>query len=174
MDAVDVIRYDAHRAYTWLENIVSDVTADVARWRPPGTANSIASSYAHIMIWTDVDVTRHFHGREPLIAGAWGQRLGRSESDPDEFARDREFDWAVLREYGRTVQGEFLRLVDNLTSADLGREFQMMPAELGTWKGIDVYLLHGYQHVYMHGGEIACIKGLQGQQGYRGLRFLWP
>jgi hypothetical protein len=174
MNAVDVIRYEAHRAYAWLENIVGDVDAGLANWQPPGTANSIAGSYAHIMIWTDVDVTRHFYGRAPLLAGSWGEQLGRSESAPDEFATDRQFDWATLRAYGRAVEQEFLRTVEALTLDDLAREFQMMPAELGTWKGIDVFLLHGSSHVYMHGGEIACIKGIRGLEGYRPFKSLWP
>jgi hypothetical protein len=91
MNAVDIIRYEAHRAYEWLENIVQDVDAGLANWQPRGTANSIARSYAHIMIWTDVDVTRHFYGRAPLLAGSWGEQLGRSESAPDEFSQSRPF-----------------------------------------------------------------------------------
>jgi hypothetical protein len=166
LDAVSLIRHEASEAYAWLENIVSDVSPEQARWRPPGTANSIAPTYAHIMIWSDVDLMRHFHGREPLLAGEWGKRLGRNESDPGEFDVGREFDWSELRAYGRAVHDQTLRLVDELRDEELQRSFQMMPKELGVWKGIDVYLLHGSMHVRMHGGELACLKGLQGGDGY--------
>jgi hypothetical protein len=38
---------------------------------------------------------------------------------------------------------------------------------MGIWTGIDVWSLHGWTHVHMHGGEIACVKGLQNLEGYR-------
>ena len=48
-------------------------------------------------------------------------------------------------------------------------------AEAGNpWKKIDVYYLHGGSHVYMHGGEIACLKGLQGAEGYRQFSGRYP
>jgi hypothetical protein len=31
---------------------------------------------------------------------------------------------------------------------------------------IHLYRLHGWSHVFQHGGEIACLKGLQGATGY--------
>lgn len=42
----------------------------------------------------------------------------------------------------------------------------MSRADLGEWQGRDLYVLHGWRHVYMRGGEIACLKGLQGATGY--------
>ncbi len=173
MDAVDVIRHEAKRAYGWLETIVGDVSAEQASWRPAGTANSIAATYAHVVIWADVDLTRHFHGRAPLLAGTWGARLGCDERDPGEWNPDTEFDWDLLRQYGREVRTHVEGLVDSLTHADLERRFQMMPANLGIWQGIDVYVLHGGSHIWMHGGEIACLKGMQGALGYPGFRYLY-
>ena len=34
--------------------------------------------------------------------------------------------------------------------------------------GMDVFDLHCNKHIRMHGGEIACVKGLQGARGYLG------
>jgi hypothetical protein len=42
----------------------------------------------------------------------------------------------------------------------------MRRSGLGMWTGRDIYRLHGWNHVRMHGGEIACLKGLQGAKGY--------
>jgi hypothetical protein len=38
---------------------------------------------------------------------------------------------------------------------------------LGVWKGLDIYNLHGIDHPRLHGGEIACLKGLQGAKGWQ-------
>ena len=37
---------------------------------------------------------------------------------------------------------------------------------LGMWQRRDLYELHGFNHVYIHGGEIAVWKGLPGGIGY--------
>ncbi len=68
-------------------------------------------------------------------------------------------------------------LLGALTMDDLNRSFEMMatdagePTSLGMWRGIDIYQLHGFRHITMHGGEIACLKGLQGLDGYRPFRW---
>jgi hypothetical protein len=54
----------------------------------------------------------------------------------------------------------------SLTEQDLARPVDMTRAGLGMWTGWDLYALHGWRHVYLHGGEIACLKGLQGAKGY--------
>ena len=38
---------------------------------------------------------------------------------------------------------------------------------LGMWTGLNIYILHGYDHPKLHGGEIACLKGLQGAHDWR-------
>ena len=169
MNAVDVIRSEAKDSYEWLERIVSDVSPEQAAWRPPGKANSIAATYAHTIISADVDLTRHFHGRVPLVTTeGWVARLGLNELFPDEWPADAEIDWELLHQYGHEVQRHVLQLVNSLTQADLDRRFQMVPTSLGMWSGMDVYSLRAGRHIWMHGGEIACLKGIQGMQGYVG------
>ena len=34
------------------------------------------------------------------------------------------------------------------------------------WTARELVVLHGFRHIYMHGGEIAYLKGLQGVKGY--------
>jgi len=169
MNAVDAIRHEARDSYEWLERIVSDVSPEQAGWSPPGSANSIAVNYAHIVVNTDVDVTRYFHGKTPLLeAGGWIERLGLNPRKLDDMDATIGLDWTLLHEYGLLVQQQIQEQADALTQADLDRSFQMIPESLGIWKGYDIYALHIGRHVWMHGGEIACIKGLQGLRGYRG------
>lgn len=157
-----------------------EVTHEQANWNPPGTANSIAATYAHALISADVDLNRHFCGREPIIAGDWGSRVGLHDLFPDEFVHDGEIRWEELHAYGREVERCVGELVDSVAMADLERSFEMKatkdgePISLGTWKGIDIYHLHGWTHITMHGGEIACLKGILGGEGYRPFHSLYP
>jgi hypothetical protein len=173
MDALDLIRHETKQSHAWLDNLVRGVTNEQANWRPPGTANSIAETYAHAVISADVDLNRYFYGRAPMICGAWGERVGLHDLFPDDFANEGDIRWAELCAYGREVAGFMGELVDALTLDELDRSVEMMatkhgkPISLGIWKGIDFFALHGWGHIKMHGGEIACLKGLQRGEGHR-------
>lgn len=168
MEAIELMRRQTNESYNWLELTVSDVTAEQAKWKPPGVANSIAGNYAHAMMWSDIDINRHFFGRQSLLDGDWARRFGCDAYLPDEWSDMIAADWEGLREYGRTVHDWIVRLVGELDPAELARKFQMVPERLGIWTGLDVFDLHCNKHIRMHGGEIACLKGLQGAKGYLG------
>jgi hypothetical protein len=168
MDAIELLRWQTKTAYEWLELTESDVTAEQALWQPPGTANTIAENYAHTVIWADVDINRYFFARAALLEDGWASRFGLDAFQLDDVPLAVGVDWAALREYGRLVHGWIVQLVEGLTQADLDRSFQMVPVRLGVWKGLELFDLHGQHHVRMHGGEIACLKGLQGGRGYLG------
>jgi hypothetical protein len=168
MDAIELLRRQTNESYNWLELTVSDVTAEQARWKPPGIANTIAGSYAHAVMWADIDINRHFFGRKSLLDGTWAERFGCDAYLPDEFGDAIAADWEGLREYGRLVHNWIVSMIGELDPAELDRKFQMVPERLGIWTGMDVLDLHCNKHIRMHGGEIACVKGLQGARGYLG------
>jgi hypothetical protein len=177
VDAVDVIRHATRRAWGWLEHtVVVDVTEEQANWRPPGTANTIGATYAHTIVTADEDINRVMYGRPTLLESRWnGQAgLGTEYRFGDWNAWDPKVgvEWGILRAYARDVHAWLLASLDRLTEADLQMPVDMTlspgGAGLGRWKGIDIYFLHGCGHIYIHGGEIACLKGIQGGQGYVG------
>lgn len=159
-------------AWDWLETTVSDVTDEQANWWPSGTANSIGATYLHVVINPDVEINRLLHGNVPIIESGWHGDVGQSVSyDPDRFDdwnRGVTVQWERLHAYGRAVHTWLVDSLDELTEGDLDRPVDMTRSGLGIWKGHDLYILHGFSHVYMHGGEIACLKGLQGAKGYLG------
>lgn len=168
MDAIELLRWQTRTAYDWLELTVSDVTPDQALWQPPGTANTIAENYAHAMIWADVDINRYFFGRAALLEDGWAERFRLDAFHLDDVPLATGADWQTLRDYGRLVHHWIVELLDGLAAEELEREFQMVPEWLGVWRGLDLFDLHGQHHIRMHGGEIACLKGLQGGRGYLG------
>lgn len=181
MDALDLLRHETKKSYAWLENLVREVTHAQANWQPPGTANSIAATYAHAVIAADVDLNRYFLGREPIICKEpWKERVGLSDLFPDNFQSEGDINWAELRAYGRVVERFMAELVESVTVAELDRGVEMgatkdgKQVSLGAWKGIDFYSLHGWNHIKMHGGEIACLKGLQDGVGYRPFSTYYP
>lgn len=73
-----------------------------------------------------------------------------------------------LHAYGRSAGSWLVGTLPDLTDEVLDREVDMSRVGLGTWTARRLYGLHGVHHVYMHGGEIACLEGLQGAKGYLG------
>jgi hypothetical protein len=171
MDAIDLLRNEIKEAWAWLEFTVQDVTQELAIWQPPGTANSIGVAYAHLIICADVGFTSQFDGKMPVITRDFGGQVGVSEmntlhGDMHEWGRRVRIDWGALHTYGRAVQRCVEVYADRLSVADLGRPVDMRPWGLGMWDGLAAYKLHGFGHVKIHGGEIACLKGLQGSRGW--------
>jgi DinB family protein len=170
MDAIDLLRQQTEVAWSWLESILEDVTEEQANWQPGGAANSIAAGYAHLVVTADNGYNTQLKGQMPIIATDFKGEVGLSEPFN---ARGGWRDWSsvranweTLRTYGRAVHEEVLRHVETMTPEDLERRVDMTPHGLGVWKGLQVFTLHGINHPRLHGGEIACLKGLQGVQGY--------
>jgi hypothetical protein len=170
MDSIEVIRYQVRRAYAWLETIVVDVTDEVANWQPGGLANSIASTYAHTFISADEDFNQVFLGGEMIIKGEWAGRAGLSEPPPfgewgwGEWGRRLTMDWAAFQHYAGAIRGTIERVLEELKEDHLRRDIDMTQFGIGIWKGLDLFLLHAH-HPYIHGGEIGCLKGMQGREG---------
>jgi|ERR1700681_3302430 len=171
-NALEFLREQVVSAWDWLETTVSDVTGEQANWWPPGSANSIGATYLHVVIYPDVEINRLLYGRVPIIEADWDGDVGQgSNYDPnrfDDWVRGVRVQWERLHDYGRSVHAWLVGSLDALTQNDLERPVDMSRSGLGMWQGHDLYVLHGFRHVYMHGGEIACLKGLQGAKGYLG------
>jgi hypothetical protein len=170
MNELDVLRRQARQAWSWFEETVSDVRAEQANRWPPGSANSIGTTYLHVVINTDVEINRLIFHREPLVESRWDGDIGQGAPYDrerfDHWVRDVAVDWELLREYGRAVHKAFLESLDELTDAHLDMPVDMTRSGLGMWEGRDLYELHGSNHPHIHGGEIACLKGLQGGTGW--------
>lgn len=167
--ALDELRLEARASNGWLESIVRDVTPEQAAWQPPGQANSIARTYMHIVRNFDEDLNQRFFQRALLSDGPWRGRTGLPPG-PCEWEPDVVIDWQALHEYGRAMSAFVIETVAALTEDDLRRRVEMGANFGGVWDGIDVIRLTVGRHVWMHGGEIACLKGLQGLDGYTGFR----
>jgi hypothetical protein len=170
MDAIDLLRQQTEAAWAWLESILADVSEEQANWQPGGTANSITAGYAHLVVTADNGFNTQLKGQMPIIATEFKGEVGLNQPfNASGGWRDWSTvgaDWEALRKYGRAVHEEVLRHVRTATPEDLERRVDMTVYGLGVWQGLEVFTLHGINHPRLHGGEVACLKGLQGAQGY--------
>ena len=172
MNVVALLREQFQKAHEVLEATMSDVTPEQAHWMPPGKANPLGASYVHVVISEDAFLAGMATGRAPLYTNSWAGKVGISEPRPapgetswDQWARRVRVDLPALRQYAQAVYASTDEYLSSLTDDDLEQTVDRSVIGMGhvPLRAL-LYIYVG--HVHDHGGEISCLKGLQGVQGY--------
>jgi hypothetical protein len=155
-----------------LEGTLAGVTPDQAQSVPPGTANPIGATYAHVVLWEDMGVHGLLQGRPPLSAGLWSGRTGLSDLPPldrpghwEDWSRRVIVDLPALRGYAEAVYEATDGYLGTMPAADLEREIDL--TAMGFGRPAAAWVIGSMlQNVALHCGEIAVLKGLRGVPGY--------
>jgi hypothetical protein len=179
MDTTQLLREQLHQAHAFLTSAVTSVTDAQARWVPPGLANPLGATYAHVLFGEDAFIS-NLAGRVPLFASGWAERTGVSEAPPlaaagSPFPLAPEwFDWGrrvrvdlpALRHYDLAVQQATDSYLAPLRDDDLTATLDL--SEVGFGQPTLAWVLSAglVGHALAHWGEIVCLKGLQGERGF--------
>jgi hypothetical protein len=182
MDTVSRLRENLKDAHDLLEAVMADVTSETAHWMPPGRANPVGATYAHVVLSEDRTINGMLRHQRPLYDTTWAGKLGVSEPMPTGEEWSKYADWTrrvridvpAFREYARAVYAASDQYLASLTPEDLDRRLDLSGVGLGTSEasgeaGHDVGWVLSRQvvgHADNIAGEISCLKGLQGLQGY--------
>jgi hypothetical protein len=170
MDAIAQLRQDFQSAHGFLEGTIQDVTGEQAHWAPPGVANPLGANYAHVAFSEDGMINGLIRKGAPLFAARFAGRTGVSAPPPqnppwDGWAREVRVDLSALREYANAVYAETDRWLATLEPEDLDAPVDLSMAGQGQRTvGWILGIIVG--NSWMHCGEAACLKGLQGLKGY--------
>lgn len=172
MDATILLREQFKFAHGILEGTMQDVTAEHAHWSPPGNANPIGATYAHIVISEDMMFNGMVKGAAPPFATTRAGKTGLSEPPPapgagswDEWVRSVQIDVPALQGYAKAVYETSDEYLASLRADELGRELdlsQMGKQTVGWFLGNNAL-----SHISHHCGEVACLKGPSGSEGLR-------
>ncbi|MBM2811601.1 MAG: DinB family protein [Chloroflexi bacterium] len=171
MENVAFFRQLVSEAREFFEGTIADVTADEFTWEPGGRAVPIAAHYAHVVVAQDRGLHRLLLGTSPLAAGEIGAKAGIQEMPPfgqpwDEWAHRSKANLPGMRAYAAVVYAASDQYFGDLADADLRRPVDLSQAGYGTQTAQFVLVNGWIANVHMHCGEISCIKGLRGRQGY--------
>jgi hypothetical protein len=174
MDGISLLRKQFRDGHGWLEGTMQDVTPEQAHWTPPGKANPLGATYAHILLGEDAMINSMVKGGAPLFATTWAGKTGLSEMPPppsdgepwDAWARRVRIDLPAMRQYAQAVYAASDECLASLTPEALTRivdlsAFHLGPENVGNFLGSITAA-----HVRDHCGEISCLKGLQGTRGF--------
>jgi len=158
-----------------LDGTMADVTQAQAEYAPPGLANPLGATYAHVVWSEDTVVQGMFRQVPPLFASSWTGRTGLSEPMPSpgpewvnyaSWTRRVKIDLMALRQYAEAVAAETDAWIASLSEADLDRPVDLSSAGLGQHTlGTAIALLLA-NHLGTETGEISVLKGIQGARGY--------
>jgi hypothetical protein len=168
--SVNLLRALYKSGHETLEGTMADVTEAMLNWQPQGIANSIATNYAHIVTGEDAMLNGVARGGAPLMASSWAGKIGLNEPPPvgaeiHAWGKQAKIDLPALRTYAQAVYAETDKELAGLSDADLDRELDLTAMGFGKQTVSWVYGIM-LANLNWHIGEIACLKGLQGQKGY--------
>lgn len=175
MDAIILLRADLREAHELLEAVMEGVTSEAAHWMPPGRANPVGATYAHVVISEDRIINGMLRHQRSLYDSTWKDKMGLSEPMPASGEEWRGYaDWTRrvkleinrFREYARAVYAQTDEYLASLTSEDLDRKLELSGVGLGQDTLGWMLSRQVVGHADNIAGEISCLKGLQGLQGY--------
>jgi hypothetical protein len=175
MHSIGLLQQGIQIAHQFLEGTMADVTEAQLHWIPPGIANPLGATYAHVVLSEDMIINGMLQEKPPLFASSWLGKVGVSEPMPQPgpewenygtWAKRVQVDLAALRVYAQIVYATTDAYIASLTESDLDRPVDLSVAGMGQ---VNVaWILNGLVIAHAHNicGEIACLKGLQGARGY--------
>ncbi len=169
MNAISVIQENLNWAHELLESVTADVTPEQAHWLPPGIANPLGAIYAHAVCSEDGVINAMLKRGAPMFATTWAGKTGVSEPKWElelDRARTVKVDLPAFRQYARAVYAATTDYVASLSEVDLARTLDLSSMGMGqnTVNWVLAALL--VSHLNNMIGEISCLKGIQGAQGY--------
>ena len=172
---VELLRRIVRDARQVLDGTMADVTQAQVDYIPPGIANPLGATYAHVVCSEDMIVQGMFRQAAPLFASSWADRTGLSEPMPmpgpdwpsyGPWTRRVKVDLAALRSYAQAVAEETDSWLAGLSESDLDRPLDLTGAGLGQHTLGSAIALLVANHLGTETGEISVLKGIQGARGY--------
>lgn len=170
--AVPFLRFQFQFAHGWLEDTLRGVTEELAHWQPGGKLHPIGAEYVHVVTTEDFLVQNVLQRTAPLMATTYAAgTAGFSEPPPqgnrDAWAKALKVDLGALHGYAQAVYTATDAYLATISDPDLEKPLDLTSLGFGM-QSIRFLLNLLILNIYSHSGEISCLKGLNGLQGYPG------
>ena len=149
-----------------IDGVMNAITDEQFNWTPPGTSNSISSTFIHLLASEDRAIQVTLQGRPRIWdSEGWAEKIGVRETpgvaNNWEPVRGKSLTFESLSEYQQAVRSATEAYLANLTSQELDRKITVNGRERLAADVISGTVLH----IMLHTGEIAATKGMLGVKG---------
>ena len=167
MEARSLLTQQITGAHRILNSALGGLEQSAVLIQPPGTANSIGATLAHVVLDEDWLVSKAM-GEDLLFTGkGFDQKIGiASPTGPfvtQEWARGVKLELAPFLEYAQAVFARTESAVAEFSPESMDRDVDMGTGN--TMKGILTVGIIALNHVSFHAGEISAIKGTMNLKG---------
>ncbi|MBX3053944.1 MAG: DinB family protein [Caldilineaceae bacterium] len=165
MNGNEVLQQAIGFATYYIQQVMTDVTPEIAHKDPGGTMQTIAATYAHAIVSTDWQIHTFFRGQPALYEGEWASKTGVTPTSPmisPEWGKNVQVDLPQLHAYAQAVFGALMPYV---AAADLDQmiDLSMINAGSQSLGWCLANLVAG--HLSALTGQIAAVKGCFGLKG---------
>ncbi len=171
--AVYLLLDQLKEAHNYMNQTMEGVTNEVAAFMPPGKANPIAGTYAHLIFSEDFFISTMIRHNQPLFETEFKDKTGASEIQPSEWEhaypkwlKEVKVDIEQMNTYAKAVYASTEHYLASLTDEELEKEVDMSAFGMGNRKLANVLGMMIIMHTNNIMGEISVLKGIQGLKGY--------
>ncbi len=162
-DVTQNLRAQLKGAHDWLEGTLQGVSDEVANAVPAGKVATIGANYAHVVTYEDFVFNGALKGGAPLMMnGSAGISAPPPMGGWGEWGRSVKVKFAEQQSYAQKVYASGDAYLASLKDADLAREVDLQFTKMPLGQLLGLLILNAF----VHSGEISCLKGLNGMQGY--------
>lgn len=167
MDARSLLKEQITGAHRILNSALGGLPQEMVTVQPPGTANSIGATLAHVVLDEDWLISQAMG--EPLLYTGKGfeQKIGlAAPTGPfvtEEWARGVKLELAPFMEYAQAVFARTESAVADFSDESMDRDVDMGTGR--SMKGLLTVGVIALNHVSFHAGEIAALKGTMNLKG---------
>jgi len=163
MNALEFIKQDVIIADRILGQTMDGLTNETFHWQPPGTANRISDLYFHVVTSQDSRIHKSFQDKPTLWESGWHSKMGLGPEPKWEAFAQGSCELETALQYGAAAQEALLDYLSSIQPDGLDKPlgFQIMGQDMTVGSMLILMMLHKGGH----GGEIACLKGIQGLKG---------
>ena len=178
MDIITALREQLASSHWLLEQCIEGMTAEQLWWTPPGTANSVADNYLHVILNEDDIIQGLLQKKPPLSVSLWTGKTGLStlpgvhgagvhrSAEWAQWVHSLTVDWSTFRLYAQAAYTASDSYLAGYPAGELDRRIDLSAFGLGTqslnWALYNLVIGHAASHT----GEIAAVKGGQGLKGH--------
>ncbi|MCL4534133.1 MAG: DinB family protein [Bacteroidetes bacterium] len=166
MDVKKYIQMQIAAAWRTSDDVTSNLTDELLNWTPPGTANPISGTLAHILGGEDRFIQALILGKPRIFdAENWGDRIGvgvlpRPGVGWDEY-RGRKLSVDTFKAYQEKVRAATNAYLETVSPEELERRVDFAGRDMSVADVLVLLVIH----ITEHSGEIAALKGIQGAKG---------
>ena len=166
-NTVEFVGAELKGAHELFAATMSGLTPEQAHHVAGGNSVPIVAHLGHVMVFEDMLVNGLLKGGAPLLAGG---ATGFSELPPqqppwDVWGRKVKVDLGQAMAYAGRVSASTESYVAALDDGALAKSLDLSSIGQGT-QTVGFLLRALALNLYVHTGEISCLKGLQGLKGY--------